>query len=238
MPARTLRAAPAVLFLALALPACSATAPTPAPSQPLRAALVTPTDIDLNWTDGRPDVAGHVLEFATAETGPYTPLQYLARHVTTYRHPDLMPHTTFVYRLRAYRGPASAPVRVDLPPGKPTAADENSPHDWLPPRDRPGTRGARHALRTGSAAPGELRAVIKHANGIHFTWRDNSSDEDGFLLEIRRTGGGAYEPVAVLDPDVDSTGLITLPDEKHASYRVRALVLGERSQAVRLTTGE
>jgi hypothetical protein len=42
----------------------------------------------------------------------------------------------------------------------------------------------------------------------------------------------------VLDPDINSTGLVTLPEEKHASYRIRAFAYGERSNVVHLTTGE
>ena len=81
--------------------------------------------------------------------------------------------------------------------------------------------------------------MVKHANGILFTWTDRASDEAGFLLEARSRGRApGYEPVVVLDPDVNSTGLITLPTEKQASYRVRAFTYGERSNVVRLTTGE
>ncbi|MFE7272044.1 fibronectin type III domain-containing protein [Streptomyces sp. NPDC057623] len=174
--------------LVLALPACSAGATDP--EQPLRGVLTTPTDIDLHWRDERPGIAGHVLEFATEETGPYTVLRYLAPQVTSYRHPDLLPHTTFFYRLRSYRGPTVRPVRTDL------------------------------------------------ADGLRFTWTDNSSDEDGFLLEIRRTNGRHYDPVAVLAPDTETTGYVPLPDEQHAGYRIRAFTLGEQSNVVRLTTGQ
>ncbi|MEY9988809.1 hypothetical protein ABIE67_000841 [Streptomyces sp. V4I8] len=174
--------------LILALPACSAGAT--APERPLRGVLTTPTDIDLHWRDTRPGIAGHVLEFATEEAGPYTVLGYLAPQVTSYRHPDLLPHTTFSYRLRSYRGPTVRPVRTDL------------------------------------------------ADGLRFTWTDNSPDEDGFLLEIRKRNSHRYDPVAVLAPNTEATAFVPLPDERHAAYRVRAFVLGEQSNVVRLTTGE
>jgi hypothetical protein len=174
--------------LVLALPACSAGATDP--EQPLRGVLTTPTDIDLHWRDARPGIAGHVLEFATEETGPYTVLRYLATQETGYRHPDLLPHTTFSYRLRSYRGPTVRPAREDL------------------------------------------------ADGLRFTWTDNSSDEDGFLLEIRRRNSDRYDPVAVLAPDTEATEFVPLPDEQHAAYRIRAFSLGEQSNVVRLTTGE
>jgi hypothetical protein len=174
--------------LILALSACSAGAADP--EQPLRGVLTTSTDIDLRWRDARPGIAGHVLEFATEDTGPYTVLQYLAPQVTSYRHRDLLPHTTFSYRLRSYRGPTLRPVRADL------------------------------------------------ADSLRFTWTDNSSNEDGFLLEIRKRNSHRYDPVAVLAPNAEATEFVPLPDEQHATYRIRAFVLGERSNAVRLTTGE
>ncbi|GHH14722.1 hypothetical protein [Streptomyces lanatus] len=182
MRGKALIAASAALILAL--PACSAE-----PERPLRGVLTTPTDIDLDWRDTRPGIAGHVLEFATEEDGPYTVLQYLAPQVTSYRHPDLMPHTTFYYRLTSYRGPTVRPHRT------------------------------------------------ARADGIHLTWRDTSSDEDGFLLELRKRDGDRYDPVAVLAPDTEATDFAPLPEEAHAAYRVRAFVLGERSNVVRLTSG-
>ncbi|WP_128429588.1 fibronectin type III domain-containing protein [Streptomyces cyaneus] len=174
--------------LLLALSAC--TAGTADAEQPLRGVLTTPTDIDLDWRDTRPGIAGHVLEFATEEAGPYTVLRYLAPQVTSYRHPDLMPHTTFHYRLRSYRGPTVRPVRLDQP-------------------DR-----------------------------IRFTWTDHLADEDGFLLELRKKNSDRYDPVAVLAPNTEATEFVPLPGEQHATYRIRAFVLGEQSNVVRLTTGE
>ncbi|MFJ8539638.1 hypothetical protein [Streptomyces sp. NPDC093591] len=179
-------AAPAALILALS--AC--TAGPGDTEQPLRGVLTTPTDIDLDWTQARPGVDGYVLEFATEEAGPYTVLDHLPPQVSAYHHPDLLPHTTFRYRLRAYRGPVSRPVRAELP------------------------------------------------DGIRFTWTDDSTNEDGFLLEMRKQDSDRYDPVAVVEPDVVHTTLVTLPGEKQATFRIRAIVLGEQSNVVRLTTGE
>ncbi|MGW6770171.1 fibronectin type III domain-containing protein [Streptomyces sp. NPDC055037] len=258
-----IRAAVPAVALALAVAACStqppaerpargsATSPGGAAATPgtpgtgdgaaptLRAVLTTPTDIDLSWRGGASGASGHVLEFATEEAGPYTVLQYLPPDVTAYRHPDLMPRTTFFYRLRTFDGPASAPVDVSLPPGELTTEDQESGHDWLPPRRDPGRSAPGRPVRSGgAAAPSGLKAAVKHANGIHFSWTDHASDEEGFLLEARPRGGSAYAPVAVLDPDINSCGLITLPTEKRASYRVRAFTYGARSNVPRLTTGE
>ncbi|MDO0930624.1 hypothetical protein QQY66_02590 [Streptomyces sp. DG2A-72] len=131
MPRTSRIAVRAALFLVLS--ACTTHAPQP--DRPLEAALTTPTDADLTWHDDRPGVAGHVLEFATEEDGPYTVLPYLPRQVTAYRHPDLLPHTTFHYRLRSYRGPTSAPgmnrsrcsTRTSPRPSRPPCPVRNAP---------------------------------------------------------------------------------------------------------------
>ncbi|WP_405607323.1 hypothetical protein [Streptomyces sp. NBC_01508] len=63
------------------------------------------------------------------------------------------------------------------------------------------------------------------------------TDEDGHLLKVRQAGSKGCRPVALLNPDINASGLITLPEEKRASYRLRAFVHGERSNVVHHTTG-
>ncbi|MEU6714529.1 hypothetical protein ABZ897_23935 [Nonomuraea sp. NPDC046802] len=199
----------------------------------LEGVLTSPTDIALRWTGRDPAAAGHVLEFATAPQGPYTILAFLPPGETAYTHPDLIPQTTFHYRLRPYYGRASAPVEVRLGDG---------PHPtprpgWSQPRTiRTGPPGT---LPTGSgrAAPAGLKATVKQADGVAFTWTDRTGDEEGFLLENRPAGRSDFRVVAALDPDVNAFGLITLPEERRAAYRVRAFRYGTPSNVVQLTTG-
>ncbi|WP_078900292.1 fibronectin type III domain-containing protein [Streptomyces sp. SBT349] len=236
--------------LVLAVASCSGSPPdddpgrggasSPAGATTLRATLTTPTDIDLAWSAAPAEVDGWVLEFATEEGGPWTPLQYLPPEVTTFRHPDLMPRTPFHYRLRAFTGPASEPVEVALPEGELTPEDEDTGHAWLAPVTREDATVPGHPVAApDEARPTDLEAAVKHANGIHFTWTDRSENEEGFLLESRVEGDGTfYGPIALLDPDVNSYGLITLPEEKHASYRIRAFTHGNASNTVTLTTGD
>ncbi|MFI6294164.1 fibronectin type III domain-containing protein [Nonomuraea sp. NPDC050790] len=218
--------------LALALTGCAApesAQPVAAPvAAPLTAVLTTPREVTLSWPPGDQGAAGRVVEFATEPRGPYTILDFVPPGRTTYTHPDLIPRTTFYYRLRPYYGPASNTVEVTLPPGP---LEEDLEHDWLDPRTLPGAGTA------PGAAPEHLRATVKHANGIHFTWTDRSADEEGYLLEVRARGAPGFRVAAVLDPDVNAVGLVTLPEEKRAAYRVRAFRYGEPSEVVTQTTG-
>ncbi|MEU5643453.1 fibronectin type III domain-containing protein [Streptomyces milbemycinicus] len=244
------RALAAAVLTAAALAGCSSPQPAtrsagPAPSAAtgtrLTATLTSPVDATLRWTGTEPGAAGRIVEFATAPEGPYTILEYVPLGQTSYRHPDLMPQTPFYYRVRPYYGPASRPVEVRLPKGDFTAKEQKSDHEWAPPRTLRQT-----AVRTGSvkdattasaATPTGLKATVMHANGIRFTWTDHASDEQGYLLEDRPQGGDRFRPVAVLDPDINSFGLITLENEKRAAYRVRAFSYGKASNVVHLRTG-
>ncbi|MCX4552872.1 fibronectin type III domain-containing protein [Streptomyces sp. NBC_01387] len=201
--------------------------------------LTSPVDTTLTWTDGGRGVAGQAVEFATAPGGPYTLLSYVPAGQHTYHHPDLMPQTPFYYRLRPYYGPASRAVDVDLPPGGPGKQDKRDDNVWAEPRTVHGrSKVSTRSLHVpGEGAPTGLTATVMQANGIKFTWTDHARDEQGYLLEDRTRGSARYRVVAVLAPDIDSFGLSTLPDEKHASYRVRAFYYGKRSRTVHVTTG-
>ncbi|MER6917378.1 fibronectin type III domain-containing protein [Streptomyces sp. NPDC000594] len=209
----------------------------------LSARLDTPTDVTLRWNGRDPEAAGQIVEFATEPRGAYTILEFAPGGQSLFKHPDLMPRTPFYYRLRAYGGPVSPAVDIALPKGTLGRKDQNRSHEWAVPRklSKAGSAAERHRVRgenTDRAAPTRLRATVKHANGVLLTWRDQARDEDGYLVEVRPEGAADFRVAAVLDPDIESTGLITLPQEKRASIRVRAFFYGDRSNVVHRTTGE
>ncbi|GLZ28955.1 hypothetical protein Lesp02_11450 [Lentzea sp. NBRC 105346] len=221
----------AVLLLFLA--ACGQEQRDLHPNDPaLKSTLTSPTNVKLDWQPV-PGAAGQVVEYANEQNGEFVILGFVPSGQSTFTHPDLIPETNFYYRVRPYTGPASGEVEVSLPPGD--EVSESDGHDWAPPKaDGQGT----HPLPAPEAAPSGLSAVIKHANGILFTWTDNASDEQGYLLEIKPAGATDYRIAAQLDPNVTSFGLVTLPEEKQASYRVRPYRFGEPSNLVHETTGK
>src|SRR6266498_2832359 len=235
------------LLVATALAGCTAgspkraAAPGPGPNDRLRATLVSPTNIRLDWKDDEPAAAGRIIEFATEPDGQYTILQFVPTHQVTYTHPDLMPETPFYYRLRPYFGPASRPIELTLPKG-PLGQAEDDEQDWAAPLTIHNGPVATQSIRTSNppaaAAPTDLKATIVHSNGIRFTWTDHASDEEGYLLEVKPAGRADFEVTAVLDPDINSVGLITLPEEKTASFRVRAFYYGKPTNIAHQTTGQ
>ncbi len=225
------------LLLCLALAGCGTAPPPERAGSRLAAALVSPTDVQLSWTGEDPGAAGHAVEFATDESGPYTILAFLPGSRTSYRHPDLLPRTTFYYRLRPFYGPASASVQVTLPAGDFNPAAHQDDQAWAQPRAIPRGPVATAPVRSPASLPTDLAATVMDPNGIRFTWSDHASDEEGYLLEVQPAGGADWTVAATLDPDINSCGLVTLPTEKRAAYRVRPYRFGPASNTVRETTG-
>src|SRR5687767_5965579 len=98
--------------MTIALPGCAAD------GLRLTATRHPPEDVTLSWRGLDPAAAYAAVEFATEPGGPYVELEFAAPTRTTFEHPDLMPETTFYYRVRPIYGPASAAVEVVLPPGE------------------------------------------------------------------------------------------------------------------------
>ncbi|EMD25775.1 fibronectin type III domain-containing protein [Amycolatopsis azurea] len=185
------------------------------------ATLTDPVNVDLSWPDDDPNVAGRIVEYTTDPHGEYTILRFVPPRQTTYRHPDLMPETRFYYRIRPFYGVVSDAVTVS---GAGTPAES----------------GPAVSLRTGdrSAAPAAFRAEPAPEAMVRFSWADHSSDEDGFLVEIKKPGADGFVPIEVADPGTTSAGLATMPGEEGASYRLRAFYYGPASPVLDLVSGK
>ncbi|MCO1579810.1 fibronectin type III domain-containing protein [Crossiella sp. SN42] len=224
--------------LALLLCACAPTESAP-PADQLTGQLDTPVDITLRWRNSGPPVAGRVIEYSHEPNGDYTVLKFLAPEETSYRHADLIPETRFYYRLRPYHGAASPEQSVTMPEPKPGDKPEEDSHEWAVPQTLPGAPAATQSLRANASAsaPTEVKATVMTSQGIRFTWRDNATDEDHYAIESKAAGAAQWGTAALLDPDINSFGLVTLPEERTAAYRVRAFYYGPASNLVDLRTG-
>src|SRR5215471_18472262 len=194
-----------LLVMVCVLPGCSrhdaAGASNTSQSAPqaitLSAALLSPTDVKLTWSDPGRGTAGYIVEFATEPKGEYTTLGFLQPDQQTFIHPRLMPDTTWYYRVRPYYGPASNPVDVALPDrlsDKEYAARFKRPEDygWATPRTIPDPSSvSKLSLRSTDsalkAAPADLKAALvpTTVSGFLLTWSARSSDEEGYLIEMK-----------------------------------------------------
>jgi hypothetical protein len=158
-----------------------------------------------------------IVEFATEPDGQYTILGFVPEAVARYEHPDLMPATTFYYRVRPIEGPTSD-VATAVP-----ATDRVEGEDWLVPRPVPDERAA----PTPGGTPANLLVESVGPDARRLTWTDNASDEEGYLVEHQVDG--TFEVAFVVDANVNYVGLI---DERADTYRVRAYRFGEMSNVV------
>lgn len=213
----------------------------------LNATLLSPTDVKLTWNDPVTNAAGHIVEFATEPQGEFTTLGFFPLGENTFTHPNLMPETTWYYRVRAYYGPASSEVEVALPD---TLSDRDyvarfaHPEDyrWAAPRTMPGgAKAARLSVHKGetAAAPTDLKASLVPAtvSGFQLTWSDHAFDEDGYLLEMKPHMAPDFSVRAVLERDINAFGYAFEPPVRRATLRVRAFYYGGPSNLVHVKTG-
>lgn len=215
---------PVALLLAVA--GCASTA---APNgDALTATLVNGDNVNLSWHVPGPKPAGEVVEYSNTAGGAFTPLDFVPPSQTTYAHQKLIPQTSFYYRVVPYFGPTTNEVTVDLPPG---AYNDNAPNadPWANPTTIPEGPTTRASVHTAAGAPTNLRATVEDPNGILLTWTDHDSDAQGYLVEIKPSGSADFQVVQVLAPKINSCGVITLPNEKQATYRIRAFYYGTPS---------
>jgi hypothetical protein len=196
-------------------------------------------DIDLEWKGAAPDAAGHIIEYATEPQGEYTIIEFLPPRQNRFQHADLIPETTFYYRVRPFFGPASSVVELTMPEPLPGEL-ENDDGAWARPQTLPVRASATprpiRALTT-DAAPTDLRGTLVHSAGVKLAWTDRASDEEGYLIEVKPQGSTEFSVAAVVDPDINSFGLVTLPNEKTLAFRVRAFYYGKPSNQAHQTTG-
>jgi FtsP/CotA-like multicopper oxidase with cupredoxin domain len=85
----------------------------PAAPTGLTAALVTGPQVKLDWADNSDNESGFTIERAVVTggvPGPFEPIDGVGLDITTYNDPDVMPNTTYAYRVLAYNGNLQSPV--------------------------------------------------------------------------------------------------------------------------------
>lgn len=93
---------------------------------------------------------------------------------------------------------------------------------WASPRALPAAPVAAASIRNPSTAAAgaatDLTATVINANGVRLTWTDHASDAEGYLVEVEPAGSTRFTVVQLVDPNINSCGVITLPDEKRAAF--------------------
>ena len=134
-------------------------APVPAPSAPtgLSATALTPTSIQLKWTDTSTIETGFTIQRSTSTTFPANPTTFtVGANVTTFTDTSVVAVRTYYYRVRAFN--ATGPSAWS------NVASATTPSP-LP------------------AAPSGLSATAQSPTSVLLGWTDNANNETGFTIQ-------------------------------------------------------
>jgi FtsP/CotA-like multicopper oxidase with cupredoxin domain len=147
--------------------------PPSAPSG-LSAAAVSPTQVNLNWTDTSGNETGFTIQRALVTggvTGSFTAIDGVGANIRTYSDITVSPATTYAYRVIAFN----------------TAGNSS-----------PSNVATVTTLALGPTAPSNLTATaLLNPNRIQLSWRDNSNNENNFQV-WRSVNGGAFTNIATV----------------------------------------
>jgi len=173
----------------------SGTVPPSAPSN-LSASGVTPTQVDLSWTDNSGDETGFRISRKVGAAGAWAVVGTAAAGATSIRNTGLTPATLYFYRVTAFNNA-----------GESAASNEAQ---VITPDVSP-------------AAPSGLTVVAASSRQANLAWRDNSGNETAFRIE-RRTGvAGSWEEIARVGANVALFQNSGLAPRTTYAYRVAAL---------------
>jgi hypothetical protein len=243
------------LLSGMSLQAAPAAAPTvvqvPASEKEIgiKATLVTPYDILVEWEDTAPGAAGYIVEWGTKPDDEFVPLGYFLPKERSYKHPDLMAETTCYYRVRAFYGPASPEAEISLPKELTDAEykrryDAPEDYSWCAPETIPdkapvAKKSLRNPATAAQAAPTDFKLTLMpvSVSGYKLNWTDRASDEEGSFIEVKYEGEPDFTVRALVEPNVNKFGWAFGYPIRKGALRVRPYYFGRSSQFVHLKTG-
>ena len=170
-------------------------ASTPNAPTNLTATALSPSQIDLAWTDNSTNEDGFQVEQSTDGVN-FTRVATVGPNINAYSNTGLQPATLYHYRVRAF------------------ASEQNSEYS--------NTARASTTMNPPSA-PTALTATAVSAGQINLAWADNSTNEAGF--EVERCAGSSctnFSTVAETGANVTSYSNGGLAASSTYRYRVRA----------------
>jgi hypothetical protein len=159
--------------------------------------------ITVRWSDRSTNEQGFRIERRIG-AGAWMQVGEVGANVTTYANTGLIAGTTYAYRVLAYNASGISGY-----------SNEASATTLGGPVARP-------------SAPTNLIARAASRNQVNLTWRDTSSDEQGFRIE-RKTGTGAWVQIVEVGANSASFANSGLRPNTTYRYRVRAFNAGGTS---------
>jgi len=167
------------------------------PSAPsnLSATAISPSQINLSWTDNSTNEDGFKIEGASSSGGPWSQIATVGANVTTYSNTGLNASTAYYYRVCAYN------------------ASGNSAYS---------NTASTTTLPTLPDAPSNLSASAVSSSQINLSWTDNSTNEDGFKIERASSAGGPWSQIATVGTNLTAYSDTGLNASTTYYYRVCA----------------
>ncbi len=185
--------------------------PPPAPTGPAATIQAGPK-IHLTWTDNSTNETGFEIQRTATFGGTYAALSTVGANVVEYPDENVMPASTYFYRIRALGPPA----------------DGNSA--WV------GFATFGYSLPPLPAPPTNLQAFLQQpGNAIWVGWTDNANNETDFLIDRSADGGASWANLAtvqastIIVPQVVPYTDSTVAPNTQYSYRVTARNLSGQS---------
>ena len=172
---------------------------TPLPPQPpanLDATVISPSQVDVTWTDGSNDETAFHLERRVG-AGSFVELAILSANVTTYSDLTAAPDTSYAYRVRAKNDAGFSNY-------------SNSDQVTTPP-----------VVAAPPSGPTFLDAEAISSSQVDLRWTDTSDTETAFHIE-RAIGGGGFTEIKTVAADVTAYSDVTTSGDTTYAYRVRA----------------
>jgi hypothetical protein len=173
----------------------SGTTPQVLPAAPtlLDAIAVSPTRIDLSWSDNSGnETAFHV--FRKGPVGDFVKIATLIPDTASYADLSLNPGTTYAYRVRAI--------------------NEGGASDWT-------NDASAKTMDVPPAAPTGLVATVISPTRVNLVWLDNSNNETAFAI-FRKGPVGDFVRIAVMPPNTTYYPDTALSPNTKYTYRLRA----------------
>ena len=174
----------------------------PAAPSDLKAAALSPSQVDLTWQDNATNEAGFKLERKGQGDYSFKVIADLGADVKQYRDSNLQASTAYYYRLKAYNAFGDSACTSEVAATTNAIIISEVP---LPPN-----------------APAELSAVTASSSQINLYWRDNANNELGFILERMEETSRTYTEVCTLGPDVIKLIENRIKKDKSYFYRLKA----------------
>jgi len=167
------------------------------PPTALKAEVVSSSQINLTWTDNASNESGFIIE-RKAGNDAYNRINIVPENSTMFADTGLAANTTYKYRVKAYNNTVGSYVYSDYSNEVNATTKDTKP-----------------------AAPSNLSASAQSSTNIKLTWKDNSSNESGFKIE-RKISGGSYSQLKTVSANTTSYTDTGLSGGAKYYYKVRA----------------